>query len=391
MIRKNWHKANMRILLVGGAVRNTLLGLPVRDRDYLVLGATVEDFLAAHPGAKPVGKTFPVVIHQGQEFCFPRGETLEDDLRLRDFTINAMALDERGKLFCHPHALEDLRARVLRPCSPSSLADDPLRVFRAARLLCELPGFSAHPELLEAMRALGPEQLGQAYAERVGQEALKACATCRPGDFLRLLDRTGCLSPWLAELEGASGIPGGPPQYHDSSVLEHTARIMDRVAAMPEGDGLTVWMALCHDLGKVATPKDILPRHIGHEERGEALAEALGQRLRLTARHIRCGALAARWHMLAGRYPELRPATRVDLLLRLKARGALREVFRMSAADKNMPGQGHLPEALLDLDAILSVALPPHLRDQGEKSGQVLHQLQAKSVELRIRNSKSPE
>lgn len=381
----------MNILLVGGAVRNTLLGLPVRDRDYLVLDATVEDFLASHPGAKPVGKTFPVVIHQGQEFSFPRGAGLEDDLRLRDFTINALALDERGKLFCHPDGLEDLRNKVLRPCSPSSLSDDPLRAFRAARLLCELPGFSAHPELIDAMRALGPEQLSQAYAERVGQEVLKACATARPGDFPRLLDRTGCLSPWLAELEGASGIPGGPPQYHDSSVLEHTARIMDRVAAMPEGDALTVWMALCHDLGKVTTPKDILPRHIGHEERGEPLAEALARRLRLPDRFIQCGALSARWHMLAGRYTELRPSTRVGLLLRLKARGALREVFRLAAADKNMPGQGNLTEVLLDLEAILSVSLPPGMRDQGEKSGQVLHQLQSNAVALRIRSSKGAE
>lgn len=381
----------MRILLVGGAVRNTLLGLPVRDRDYLVLDAAVEDFLAAHPGAKPVGKTFPVVIHQGQEFSFPRGQTLEDDLRLRDFTVNAMALDERGKLFCHPQALDDLRARVLRPCSPSSLRDDPLRAYRAARLLCELPGFSPHAELPEAMRSLGPERLGQAFAERVGQEALKACATGRPGDFLRLLDSTGCLAPWLAELEGASGIPGGPPKYHDSSVLEHTARIMDRVAAMPGGDALTVWMALCHDLGKVTTSKDILPRHIGHEERGETLAATLGQRLRLPARHSQCGALAARWHMLAGRYTELRPATRVDLLMRLKARGALREVFRLAAADKNLPGQGHLPEALLDLEAALAVRLPAQLRDQGARSGDMLRQLQAKAVSVRMRNSSAPE
>lgn len=381
----------MRILLVGGAVRNTLLGLPVRDRDYLVLDATVEEFLAAHPGAKPVGKTFPVVIHQGQEFCFPRGETLEDDLRLRDFTVNAMALDPEGRLFCHPQALEDLQAKVLRPASADSLRLDPLRAYRAARLLCQLPGFAAHPELLEAMGALGPESLGQAYAERVGQEALKACATPRPGDFLRLLDRTGCLEPWLAELQGASDIPGGPPQYHDSSVLEHTARIMDRVAAMPEGDSLTVWMALCHDLGKVTTPRDILPRHIGHEERGEGLAASLGQRLRLPARFIRCGALAARWHMLAGRYTELRPATRVDLLLRLKARGALREVFRLAAADKNLPGEGHLPVALLDLESALAVRLPAEQCDLGEKSGDMLRQLQAKAVSVRIRSAATHE
>ncbi len=381
----------MRILLVGGAVRNMLLGLPVRDRDYLVLGATVEDFLRAHPGAKAVGKTFPVVIHQGQEFSFPRGSatpgggTLEEDLRLRDFTVNAMALDQDGRLHCHPQALEDLQARQLRPASPGSLRDDPLRAYRAARLCCELPGFTPHPELLAAMRALDADALGQAYAERVGQEVLKACASPRPGDFLRLLGATGCLSPWLAEFEGAERIPAGPPKYHDASVLEHTARVMDACAALPEEPALTAWMALCHDLGKTTTPAETLPRHIGHETRGEPLALALGQRLRLTARHIQAGAMAARWHMLAGSYPTLRPATRVDLLFRLKARGVLRELFRLAAADRGEAG--HLPEALLDLESALAVRLPAKARDRGEDSGLLLRQLRAKAVSLRIRSA----
>ncbi|MHC1701612.1 MAG: HD domain-containing protein [Humidesulfovibrio sp.] len=368
----------MKILLVGGAVRNALLGLPVRDRDYLVLEATVEDFLKAHPAAKPVGKTFPVFIYRGEEYSFPRGDSLELDLARRDFTINALAQEiagaETGALFHHPLALEDIQARVLRPASEHSLADDPLRAYRAARFAAELPGFTAHPELTAAMRQTAESgALGEPYAERVGQETLKACAGVRPGEFLRLLDQGRCLAPWFAELAGASAIPAGPSQHHDASVLEHTARVMDRLA----GDALAVWMALCHDLGKTLTPATELPRHIGHEKRGETLAKALGMRLRLPTRLVNAGADAARWHMLAGRYPELRDGTRVDLLFRLKSRGVLRELFRLAAADK---GQDHLLEAQADLDAALGAALPPESRDQGEASGELLRSLRIKAL-----------
>lgn len=368
----------MKILLVGGAVRNQLLGLPVRDRDYLVLDATVEDFLRAHPGAKPVGKTFPVFILNGEEYSFPRGEDLEQDLARRDFTINALAQeitgDETGALLPHPLALEDIQARLLRPASEHSLSDDPLRAFRAARFLAELPGFTAHPQLIEAMRRTAASgTLGEPFAERVGQEVLKACAGPRPGEFLRLLDQGRCLAPWFAELAGASASPAGPQQHHDASVLEHTARVMDTLA----GDAMAVWMGLCHDLGKALTPEQELPRHIGHEQRGEAIAKALGERLRLPTRLVNAGADAARWHMLAGRYPELRNATRVDLLFRLKSRGVLREMFRLVLADK---GQDHLPEAQADLDAALFASLPPEARDQGETSGELLRSLRIQAL-----------
>lgn len=373
----------MKILLVGGAVRNKLLGLPVRDRDYLVLDATVEDFLAAYPEAKSVGKTFPVFIYKGEEYGFPRGDSLEQDLARRDFTVNALAQDEAGALFHHPQALEDIAARILRPASEHSLSDDPLRAYRAARFLAVLPGFTASQELIEAMRrTAASKRLGEPFAERVGQEVQKACAGARPGEFLRLLDQGGCLAPWIEELAGASSIPAGPPKYHDASVLEHTARVMDQL----NGDVMSVWMGLCHDLGKALTPAELLPRHLGHEERGEGAALALGLRLRLPTRLVNAGADAARWHMLVARYPELRDATRVDLLFRLKSKGVLRELFRLAQADKNRADKGqnintdHLPEALADLDAALSATLPPEARDQGEASGELLRSLRIKAV-----------
>ncbi|MDP3427653.1 MAG: HD domain-containing protein [Humidesulfovibrio sp.] len=368
-------------------MRNTLLRLPVRDRDYLVLDATVEDFLKAYPAAKPVGKTFPVFIYEGDEYSFPRGQDLEQDLARRDFTINALAQeisdDDAGTLLGHPLALQDIQSRTLRPASEHSLADDPLRAYRAARFLAVLPGFTPHPELIAAMRRTAASgALGEPFAERVGQETLKACAGSRPGEFLRLLDQGGCLAPWFAELAGTSSIPAGPPMHHDASVLEHTAQVMDRLA----GDAMAVWMGLCHDLGKAFTPAAELPRHIGHEQRGEALAKALGLRLRLPTRLVNAGADAARWHMLAGRYPELRDATRVDLLFRLKSRGVLREMFHLAQADK---GQNHLPQAQADLDAAICAVLPPEARDQGETSGELLRSLRIKALRA-SRTGKQP-
>lgn len=360
-----------------------LLGLPVRDRDYLVLDATVEDFLKAHPAAKPVGKTFPVFILDHQEYSFPRAASLEQDLALRDFTMNALAMDEEGRLFCHPTAMEDLKSKVIRPASPSSLPDDPLRVIRAARFAAQMPGFSPHPELLDAMRTVAASgALAEPYAERVGQEVLKAIAGDCPGEFLRVLDRTGCLSPWLAELEGASGIPAGPLQYHDASVLEHTARVMDRLA----GDPLSVWMALCHDLGKVTTPADMLPRHIDHDVRGEASALELGQRLRLPTRLIRAGSDASRWHMIAGNYPNLRASTRVDLLTRLTSRGVLREMFRLELADKD---RDHSALVQRELETILAVRLAPEDRDLGPLSAEKLRGQRIKSIAKALQHNDS--
>ncbi len=353
-----------------------LLGLPARDRDYLVLDATVEEFLRAHPSAMPVGKTFPVFILNGQEFSFLRAPTLAEDLRLRDFTVNAVALDESGGLVCHPRALEDITSRTLRPAGADSLRVDPLRVLRAARFIAQLPEFHASDELTAAMRDASGA-VGSVFADRAGQETRKALASDRPGEFLRLLGRAGCLSPWFAEFADAADIPAGPPQYHDCSVLEHTARVMDRLAAASPGDEMAVWMGLCHDIGKTSTPRDELPRHIGHDLRGETLAVTLGERLRLPARLIRAGGDAARWHMTAAKYPELRPATRVDLLLRLKSRGVLREMFRLAAIDQ---GVDHLPLVEADLAAILAVSLPRKLRDLGARTGEILRDLRIRAL-----------
>lgn len=392
----------MLICLVGGAVRDMLLGREVRDKDFLVLGATPGEFLKRFPQAFEVGKAFPVYLVDGEEYAFPRNSPcpsccctfgdndllneLSVDLAARDFTVNALALplpdhplvpspaSAWNMAVGLPNGLDDLRTRILRPASGDSLTIDPLRVFRAARFSATLPEFTIHDELKDAMRDVAAKGLlMDLAAERVGAELRKALNGPAPGNFLRLLAETDCLSPWFKEFEGAADIPGGPPEFHDSSVLEHTARVMDKLG----GQELPCWMALCHDLGKTATPADNYPHHYAHDHLGEPLALHLGERLSLPTRHIKAGAAGARHHMTATAYPTLRPGTRVDLLTKLHASRITDELFEMVLADARDDWRAM---ARTDLDTILAVRLPSELQGLGEESGKHLRELRCMAL-----------
>lgn len=389
------YSRTMRILLVGGAVRDLLWGRQPAERDFLVLDAAPREFTSRFPGAKLVGKAFPVFILNGEEYAFPRGDGLHEDLQARDFTVNALALDlpdypalpdraDPARVHAaHPDSLADLDARILRPASDTALSDDPLRVFRAARFLARFPELSPHPALAQAMRAAAQDGLlAGLAAERVGMELRKALRSPAPGRFLRLLDAAGCLSPWFAELEGASAIPAGPAAHHAKSVLEHSAQVMDRLAGLDPGNELAGWMGLAHDLGKALTPREEWPSHIGHEDRGQDAAESLGRRLALPERLVAAGRLAARLHMKALRYAELRPGTRVDLLAAAAAGAVTRELFLLAQSDH---GADHWPAASADLEALRMVKLPPEARDLGPESGRRLRELRAAALAGRSR------
>ncbi|MFP4072347.1 MAG: tRNA nucleotidyltransferase [Desulfovibrionales bacterium] len=364
----------MKILLVGGAVRDLLLGRRVRDMDFLVLDGDEQEFVRAFPEAQKVGRHFPVFLYQGGEFSFPRGEGIDQDLSARDLTINAMALDEEGNLFAHPKALEDLAERRLRPASDTSLDEDPLRVVRSARIWAELPEFSPSAELVEAMKRAGSkERLAKIPRERIASECLKGFQAKRPGNFLRLLYRAKTLSPWFEEFGRSDEIPAGPRPHHSESVLEHVCSVMDALAR----HSLRVWMGMCHDLGKTATDPQLLPHHYGHEVRGADMAEALGNRLGLPNRFITAGRIAAGRHMTGGQYPKLRPGTRVDLLSELAARELMEEFFAVVRADH---GEDFLDAAKRDLETIQSVHLPPEDRDLGPASGEKLRQMRAQAL-----------
>jgi tRNA nucleotidyltransferase (CCA-adding enzyme) len=207
----------------------------------------------------------------------------------------------------------------------------------------------------------------------VGNEVRAAMAGPRPSNFLRLLNDTAALQPWFAEWRRAAAIPAGPSAYHAGSVLEHTMAVMDRLAGAP----LSVWMGWCHDIGKTATDTATFPRHHGHEHAGERLALALGERLRLPQRYIRAGAAAARWHMVVGRYHELRAGSRVDLLVRLKGLNLVAEMRALAVADK--PGVD-LTRMGGDLEAVMAVRLPRAEMGRGARSGALLRQRRCQAL-----------
>lgn len=362
----------MELYLVGGAVRDLLLGRGPTELDFAFDG-NMDAFLAAHPDAVRVGKSVSVCLWRGRE-CMPlRGGTMTSDLQARDLTINAMALDSAGRLYMHPMAVEDLRGRLLRPASPTALTDDPARIFRLARFAARWPDWRIDGEAFAQMRAVKPDALAALPPERVGKEMLKALAAPRPARFFRVLAQGGCLLPWFTEHEQARHIPAGPRQWHRKSVLGHSLRLMDLLA----GDAMAVWMALCHDLGKIATDPALLPHHYGHEARGVALTQNLAKRLRLPVAYAKGGALAAEEHMKAGMFPTLRAGTRRDLLWRVERLGFTRPFWKLADADSNAPVSAL---AYPDLEAIAAVRLPQEWHDRGEDSARKLRDLQCQAL-----------
>ncbi len=394
----------LTLYLVGGAVRDMLLGRAPTDRDFVYFGGE-EALLARFPRARRVGKAFAIYLYEGMEFAPPRGAAIEEDLLRRDLTVNALALREDGRLHCHPQALEDLRARILRPASATAFLQDPARVFRAAKFAARWPGFTCHPTLYKVMRETAARGLlATVDAERVGAELAHpkggALTAAQPGRFLRVLAEGQCLAPWFDGLAAAPGIPAGPLPYHDESVLEHTAQVMDRVAAQLDmsSEALAmrsfdrvkaVWMALCHDLGKTATDPTAWPRHHGHDALGAPLAEALADTLRLPGRLRKAGAVASRRHMAGGRYHTLRPGTRVDLLTELVTAHCFEEFFAVARADAGVclvtqTGDGAFRDptvqARRELAAMLAVRLPDAARDLGPESGRRLRELRCQAL-----------
>lgn len=395
---------------VGGAVRDLLLDRAYRDVDYAFTGSE-KDFLQRNPSACKIetGNSVIYFLH-GQEYVF-LGDTpknslsaIEKDLLRRDFTINALFLSPTGVLHAHPFAFADLHAKCIRPASPSSLEDDPVRCLRAARFTASFPEFHLHAETLARMRETATRnKLSAIAAEQAGKECMKACSSPKPGNFLRSLHQTDCLAPWFAEFAAGGEFPAGPPQYHEDSVLEHTAKVMDNASAQaalllketfaanttfhvqgasvttsPEKwantiTSLAAWMALCHDLGKTATQENLLPHHFGHEARGRDMASSLGERIRLPKLFIKAGMLAASLHMKAAHYDKLRPGTKLDLLLALRPPFLALPFAALVTADS---GQTQLPYSILhDLERVLSVRLPSQSQNLGQKSGERLRQI----------------
>lgn len=365
------------IYLVGGSVRDQLMGRPSKDHDYVVIGADEKQFAKQFPTARRVGAKQPVYYVGKDEYTLSAADSIEADLNGRDLTINAIARDAKGRIVSHPKALADLKQGVLRPVHPDNFLRDPVRLYRAARFAAVFPDFSVSEELDGAVAAardrVEPSSL---TAERIGNETLKACRADRPGNFLHHLNRWGLDRHWFEEIRGAHRVPAGPRPYHDGSVLAHIAAVMDRLAGHP----LAVWMGLCHDLGKLRTDPQNWPHHYGHEALSQKAAGSLATRLRLSKRYGNAGMTAAQWHGIAGRYHQLKNATRVRLLTAVKERFVRAGLFDLVLADK---GLDFRKEVEADWQCIRSVHLPEKWQTGGVTAGHRLHQMRCEALALR--------
>ena len=323
--------------IVGGAVRDGLLGLPIQDRDYVVVGSTPAQMLAE--GFRPVGKDFPVFLHPktNQEYALARTErktaagykgfvfhtdehvTLEQDLIRRDLTINAMAQDEDGVIHDPFGGQQDLHKRVFRHVS-DAFAEDPVRILRLARFAARFSvapnDFSVAPEtmaLMSSMVAAG--EVDALVPERVWQELARGLMEAKPSRMFEILRTCGALKRLLPELDALWGVPQ-PAKYHpeiDTGV--HIMLVIDYAAA--HGYTLPIrFAALLHDLGKGTTPPELWPSHHGHEDRSAKLVDIVCQRLKVPADCRDLAFMTARDHGNVGRALEMRPTTIVDLFMR---------------------------------------------------------------------------
>jgi tRNA nucleotidyltransferase (CCA-adding enzyme) len=328
----------MKTYLVGGAVRDNLLDLPVRERDWVVVGSTPEEM--KDQGFRQVGKDFPVFLHPRthEEYALARTErktgpgyhgfechaspdvTLEQDLQRRDLTINALAEDEQGEVIDYYGGLQDLENRVLRHVS-EHFAEDPVRILRVARFAARYTklNFTVAPETMELMRCMVNE--GEASAlvpERVWQEVRKALSEQTPSAFFEVLRACGALRVLFPEIDRLWGVPQ-PEKWHpeiDTGV--HTMMVLDAAARISDKE-IIRFAALTHDLGKGTTPKEEWPSHKGHEARSTLLVADLCSRLKTPKEYTDLAILVAEYHGHCHKIFEMRPGTILKLLQNLDA------------------------------------------------------------------------
>jgi len=288
----------MKLYVVGGAVRDALLGLPCSDRDWVAVGATPEQLRAA--GFRPVGKDFPVFLHPEthEEVALARTErksgrgyhgftfhtapdvTLEDDLARRDLTINAIAQAEDGTLVDPCGGRADLAAGVLRHVS-DAFVEDPVRLLRVARFAARFPHFTLAPETAALLRRMVDDgEIDHLVPERVWQELARGLMAQQPSRLFAVLRGCGALARLLPEVERLWGVPQRPEYHPEVDTGVHLMLVLD-MAAMLDAPLPVRWACLVHDLGKGTTPRDLWPRHHGHEQRSAALGRALAERLRV--------------------------------------------------------------------------------------------------------------
>lgn len=401
----------MRTYLVGGAVRDKLLGRAVVDRDHVVVGALPDELLAL--GYKPVGKDFPVFLHpqSGEEYALARterktghgyhgfsfhadpGVTLEQDLARRDLTINAIAEDGHGHLVDPYGGVRDVEERVLRHVSPA-FVEDPVRLLRVARFAARFAplGFTLAEETLSLLQQMVRDgEIDHLVPERVWAETRKALGEAQPSAFLRVLRETGALAVLFPELDALYGVPQRAEFHPEIDTGVHLEMTLDAAAKLAPGNDLVGFCVLTHDLGKALTPVNELPRHIGHEQRGVAPLHALAARLKVPTDYADLAEKVCREHLNAHRALELKPSTVLKLLLSLDAlrRPERLETFLTACMADKRGRLGHeqddYPQAIwlrAARDAAASIASAPFIAQgvQGPAVGVAMEKARIQAI-----------
>jgi tRNA nucleotidyltransferase (CCA-adding enzyme) len=402
----------MRIFSVGGAVRDELLGLPVQDRDFVVVGASPEAMLAL--GFRPVGKDFPVFLHPRthEEYALARTErkaghgykgfafhaspevTLEEDLARRDLTINAIARAEDGTLIDPFGGVADLRARILRHVGPA-FVEDPVRILRVARFAARFADFSLAPETLALMRRMTASgEVDHLVAERVWQELARGLMEATPSRMIRALHECGALGRILPALDRLFGVPQRADYHPEIDTGVHVLMALD--CAAREGFALPVRFAvLLHDLGKGLTPTADLPRHPGHEGRGLRLVEEVCAYLKAPTECRDLALLVARYHGDIRRGPEMRASTIVRLLEKadaLRRPQRFQQLLqacdcdfhgRLGWEDRPVPGREQFPAALEAAQSVDAAAIARACERKEDIPGR-LHAARVAAVAARL-------
>lgn len=408
----------MKTYIVGGAVRDELLGVAVKDRDYVVVGATPEAMIAQ--GYTPVGKDFPVFLHPKThaEYALARTErktepgykgfvfhtdasvTLEEDLIRRDLTINAMAQDEDGSIVDPFGGQRDLQQRIFRHVSPA-FAEDPVRILRIARFAARFPEFTVAletNELMQGMVAAG--EVDALVPERVWQELARGLMEVRPSRMFAVLRDCGALKRILPELDVLWGVPQ-PELYHpEIDTGAHIMLVIDYTAGI-HADLPTRCAALLHDLGKGVTPPEMWPRHHGHEMHSVRLVDAVCKRLKIPNECRDLALMTAREHGNVGRALELRAKTIVNLLERCDAFRKPQRFLDMLVAsecdhrgrtgftDKPFPQRAYLQSALAAALTVNGGEIAEVTRqrypDQAQRIPEAIHEARVRAVAATIK------
>ena len=366
---------SMQVYCVGGAVRDALLGLPVKDKDFVVVGSTPEKMLAQ--GFRPVGKDFPVFLHPKthDEYALARTErktgsgytgfvvhtdenvTLEEDLSRRDFTMNAIAQDGDGKLIDPHHGAADIAAKIIRHVS-AAFVEDPVRILRAARFAARFSDFTIAPETLNLMRKMvGNGEVNALVPERVWQELARGLMENKPSRMFETLRECGALKVILPELETLWGVPQPALHHPEIDTGVHVMMVID-YAAKQKFNLPVRFAALTHDLGKGTTPADILPRHIGHEDRSVALLKDVSKRLRVPNDCKELAHIVAKFHGKLHAASKMRPDTLLKFLIELDAiRQPERFADFLKACESDSRGRTGLENCALPETELVKTAL----------------------------------